>query len=99
MRRGTTPTIIIDTEVDLTLYDAVWLTIEDNKGTEITIEDESLTITADSITATLTQEQTLALTAGALYIQIRALSPDGIAIASDIMFCTLDSILKDGVIE
>jgi hypothetical protein len=54
--RGTTPTVTINTDTDLTGYDTVLLTLEDKDGNEVTADKTQMTITATAITATLTQE-------------------------------------------
>lgn len=97
MRRGTTPTIIITTDVDLTSYDTVILTIKDRRGKQVDIEKEHLVITSENVSATLTQEQTLLMNTGDIELQIRAALGDK-AIASNIMNGRMSDILKDGVI-
>jgi hypothetical protein len=54
--RGTTPTVTINTDTDLTGYDTVLLTLEDKDGNEVTADKTQMTITATAITAILTQE-------------------------------------------
>lgn len=61
--------------------------------------DERMTITADSISVTLTQAETLMLMHDAdVRMQIRAKFADGSAVASNIMQTTVSEILKDGEI-
>lgn len=99
MRRGTTPTHIFTTDIDLTQAEVVYLTYK--QGGEIVLEREvgSMEIAADKLTVELTQEETLGFTTvGQVHIQIRARYPDGSAIASNIISTTADEILKDGVI-
>lgn len=98
LRRGTTPTIHVDVDVDLTGYPRVVLTIKDKEGTLTDFEKNKLTVTPQFVEATLTQEQTLAMKPGVLKIQIRAVSPSGKAVATDIMESYIDPILKDEVI-
>lgn len=97
MRRGTTPTITITTDVDLTTYDTVILTIRDKNHTQIDIAKDKMTITDTSVCVTLSQEQTLALKEGSIEMQIRA-AISGKAIASNIMNGEMNKILRDGVI-
>lgn len=103
MIRGTTPTIEISTDVDLTGASVLYVTFA--QGTvdvcEKTLSD--VTVTTNKVTVTLTQEDTLAFTASEaygcnpVYIQIRA-KIGNTAIASNIMKTTADRILKNGVI-
>ena len=96
MRRGTTPTIKISTNADLRAADEVWLTIKSGTG-ELTITKKELTVDETTITARLTQAQTLAFASGRLSIQLRALIGSA-AIASSIIYANVDDILKDGEI-
>lgn len=97
IRQGTTPTLTINTDVDLTDYDAIWLTIEDSAGNSVTLDKTQITVTSTAIEATMTQEQTLSLQQGTVVVQVRArLSTN--AIASNVMWARLDYVLNDGVI-
>ena len=98
MTRGTTPSITITTDTDLTALDVVVITIEDERGHKIDVIPGE--VTSASITAVLTQEQTLALENGLVDIQVRAATADGkMAIASQVMRGYLGRVLKDGVIN
>lgn len=99
MRRGTTPTHVFNANIDLTDAEVVYLTYK--QGNKIAVEKsiDDLTITSDSITAELTQEDTLAMrSSGEVFIQIRARFPGGSAVASNIIRVPACEILKDGVI-
>lgn len=99
MRRGTTPTHIFTTDVDLT--DAVVIYITYKQGGQTVLEKtvDALTVTETQITTKLTQEETLAFSInGQVEIQIRARFEDGSAIASQVMRTTANVILKEGVI-
>lgn len=107
MIRGTTPTHTITTDIDLSQA-TVYLTYA--QGSEIVCEKTNDDLVFDSsendgettytITAELSQEETLALDSSLqVRIQIRAIFADGKAIASNIMVGTVDDILKDGEIE
>ena len=100
MYRGTSPTITVDTDTDLTRAQYVVVTIEDFNGNEVSVDSQSgnLSITPTAVMAKFTQEQTLALTKGKIQMQIRAVDKSGNAIASNIMTSKLDDVLKDGVI-
>ena len=100
MKRGTTPTHIFTVDVDLTQATVIYLTYKQGSTTVIERDKTEMTVTSDSITVELTQEETLALnTSNAIQIQIRAGFNDGSRIASDILTISpAGEILKDGVI-
>jgi hypothetical protein len=98
MRRGTTPTITITTDIDLTEASNFYLTFKqgDRIAFEKTIED--VTITGDTVSVWLTQKETLALLDDRIVIfQIRATLGDQ-KVASNIMSTNVDAILKGGEI-
>ena len=98
MRRGTTPTITITTDIDLTQTDNLYLTF--SQGTEPVFEKEKseLEISENQIVCTLTQQDTLALCFGRkVRFQIRATIGNK-KIASNIMESSVEAILKDGEI-
>lgn len=98
MRRGTTPTITITTDVDLTGVSNLFLTFSQRNRVlfEKTLED--VTITSETLTCDLEQAETLLLKAGTpLQFQIRA-TLNGKKIASNIMSANVDGILKGGEI-
>ena len=98
MRRGTTPTNVFDVNIDLTGASAVYVTYE--QGGEVVLEKTGtdLAVEPDSITVARTQEDTLKLKPGKVFIQIRYILPDGTADASDVIAATVDRVIKDGVI-
>lgn len=99
MRRGTTPTITVEVDADLTGLD-IHLALD--AGTLIVKETDDLGIDiADGktvITANLTQDDTLAMRAGAnCEVQLRAFNSDGsIAMATTIGTIPVGRILEDG---
>lgn len=97
MRRGTTPTLVFTTDTDLTDYNRVILTLECG-GESFDFEGDRLGVTTDSLSVTLTQAETLAL-GGIVEAQVRAVSTEGVAIASDICSLDVKRILKEGVIN
>lgn len=99
MRRGTTPTHIFYTDIDLTEAEVIWLTYKVDGKITIEKEKADLTVEADRVSFKLTQEETLAIMAGRqVKMQIRARFADGSAIASQVMATSVEEILKDGVI-
>ena len=99
MRRGTTPTHIFTTDIDLRGAAVLYLTYKQDqaKVLEKTIED--VTIEEDKLTVTLTQQETLMFnTTMRVEMQIRVRFPDGSELASNIMRAPVERILKGGVI-
>lgn len=99
MRRGTTPTHIFKTKVDLRSVDAIFMTYkqEGRVIVEKTIDD--ITIEEEQLSLTLTQADTLGFsTIGDVEIQCRAKFPDGAAVASQVIKVPVGKILKEGII-
>lgn len=99
MRRGTTPTHTFTTDIDLTDAEVIFITYEQAGKPVMEKTKEDLTITAETLTVKLTQEETLAFELGKpVEMQIRARFADGTAVASQVMRTNADVILKEGVI-
>lgn len=100
MRRGTTPTHIFGTDVDLTDAEVIYITYrQGNKNVLEKTKDDLTSITAEEIRVELTQTDTLGFSvSGNVEIQIRARFPDGSAIASQVIHTSANAILKEGVI-
>lgn len=114
MYRGTTPTITINCDIDVSEFVTMWVTFRTQqlatyappKQVEVTkhLGDEGVYATDKVVTVSLTQADTLLL--GSLSpdedqqveVQIRGRTEDGRAFASNIMTAPLSRILKDGVI-
>lgn len=114
MYRGTTPTITINCDIDVSEFVTMWVTFRTQqlatyappKQVEVTkhLGDEGVDATDKVVTVSLTQADTLLL--GSLSpdedqqveVQIRGRTEDGRAFASNIMTAPLSRILKDGVI-
>ena len=94
IRRGTTPIHVFTTDIDLSQATALYITYYQQYRTfEKTIED--CIITSDSVTVSLTQDETLLLSSDDIVeIQIRALFSDGRAVASNIMLADVGKIIK-----
>lgn len=105
-RRGTTPTHIFKTSVDLTNAQELYLTYkQDTVRIEKTLDDVIIEPVNDDeqfqslIKVTLSQADTLALQAGEFVdIQARVKFPNEKAIASDILNVPVRGILKEGII-
>ena len=99
MIRGTTPTHIFTTDIDLRGAAVLFLTYKQNQAKVLEKNIEDVTIEEDKITVTLTQQETLMFnTTMRVEMQIRVRFPDGSALASDIMHAPVERILKGGVI-
>lgn len=105
MYRGTTPTNTINVDRDLrdmTVFVTyaqgnadpnTWTVIFEKTNDDIEIQENKLLIP-------LTQADTLKLSARkrVVFVQIRAIDSEGVAIGSNIMTTTVDDVLKDGEI-
>lgn len=101
MRRGTTPTLTFTTPYEADQIESGFITFKQRGAIvlDIAMSDDSVTVGNQSISVTLTQEQTLAMTtADTCKIQIRAILTGGKAVASSIVEDTVCPILKDGEI-
>ena len=96
MWQGTTPTIEIKTDIDLTPMAKVQLTIEDRKGNRLTINQEELTISEDTVTFQLSQKESLSLSPGRVRLQLRVKTNDGDVLASNIMLGDLQYPVYEG---
>ena len=99
MRRGTTPTLQI-TVTGLTDIEVqnLYLTLRQGQTT-IEKTESGVTIDGEVISATLTQEETLSLVAKVdVSLQLRVLSTNNTAYASNIVTVPVEAILKEGVI-
>ena len=110
MYRGTTPTITINCDIDVSEFVTMWVTFRTQqlatyappKQVEVTkhLGDEGVDATDKVVTVSLTQADTLLL--GSLSpdedqqveVQIRGRTEDGRAFASNIMTAPLSRILK-----
>ena len=98
MFRGTTPTNVFNVDVDLTNAEVIYITYKQQNKVVFEKTKDDITVTENSLTVKLTQEETLKLTEREVEIQIRARFSDGTALASNIIKTTASKILKDGVI-
>ena len=96
MWQGTTPTIEIKTDIDLTPMAQVQLTIEDRKGNRLTINQEELAISEDTVTFQLSQKESLSLSPGRVRLQLRVKTKDGDVLASNIMLGDLQYPVYEG---
>ena len=103
MYRGTTPTITINCDIDVSEFVTMWVTFRTQQLATYA-PPKQVEVTGKVVTVSLTQADTLLL--GSLSpdedqqveVQIRGRTEDGRAFASNIMTAPLSRILKDGVI-
>ncbi len=97
--RGTTPTLKFTLPLEVSTLSDAWITLAQNGCEVITKKLADCNASGDTLTLTLTQDETLMLTGGArTEIQIRVKTGDGKALASEIFSESTHRILKDGVI-
>ena len=102
MRRGTTPTITVTVDGDVTEY-TLYLAFKAGSETRVkTGEDLDVSVVDGStvITCKLTQADTLAMTAKTCEVQVRAVKDSGAtALATDIGAIPVKRILQQGVLD
>lgn len=101
--RGTTPAIAVDVDgIDLTGW-AVWVSLRSGGVSLDLTGDRVATVKTDTgctVTAALTQEETLSLRGASLVrIQVRAVSELGEAIATTVATEAVGDVLMGGVIS
>ena len=99
MYRGTTPTNIFTSELDLSTADVVYISYKQLGKVLVEKTKSDITFGDGTMSVTLTQEDTLKFSEDKeVYVQIRARFIDGRAVASNIIQTPAQAILKDGVI-
>ena len=100
IKRGTTPTHIITTDVDLRDAKNIYITYSQNTYNVVEkTKDDLEELTEEYIKVRLTQSETLRFKEkGKILVQIRAIFADGTAIESNMMETNANKILKEGVI-
>lgn len=104
MIRGTTPThiFVLPEEMKDASFAALYITYQQRRKTVLEKTLDDVQRDGTTLTVRLTQAETLAFGRGyvtePVYIQIRAKTVDGDALASDIIKISVEQILKDGEI-
>ena len=101
MIRGTTPTLMFTTPytADQVTSGYITFTMRGYVVLDIPVSDDSVVISDNAISLTLTQQQTLSFQSKATsLVQLRLVLDDGSAVASNIIKITIGDILKDGEI-
>ena len=97
MFTGTTPTFILTFGEDVDFSDAksVVVTLATDYHKEIAEKtDEDLNVDGNTIRFSLTQEETLAMSPGRMFLQVNVLYMDDSRVASDIVSVVWDKNLK-----
>lgn len=95
MYRGTTPTNVFRTDVDLENASVLFVSYKQNGKVVLEKSLEDVSIKKTLVTVNLTQKETLLFQDGIVTIQIRAKFPDNTAIASNLIRTTAEEIVKD----
>ena len=99
MIRGTTPTLTFTIPFDSGIIQALYISFVQNGQEVLTLTEQDCTLDEKTVTVKLSQAQTLKLGSGrAVEIQMRVLTAEGDALASQILRCPVERILKDGEI-
>lgn len=98
MYRGTTPTNVFRTDVDLENASVLFVSYKQNGKVVLEKSLEDVRVKKTLVTVNLTQKETLLFQDGIVTIQIRAKFPDNTAIASNLIRTTAEEIVKDGEI-
>lgn len=99
MRRGTTPTLKIKINgANVKEFSKIYVTFKQGE-TEVTKTTEDIDIEDNLLSIWLSQEDTLKFVHGHVDVQLRAITENGVAVASSIQMLFMDEILKEGVIE
>lgn len=100
MTKGTTPTIKIKLNgIETSRLKSIYITLKQgNKEVTKTNADGVITESKSMLSVPLTQEDTLTFEQGYVYIQLRAMTDNDVAIASKERIIIMNDILKGGVI-
>jgi hypothetical protein len=100
MIRGTTPTLTFTLPFSTSIIDTFMLTFTQSGNEIFTLTEKDCELEEELVVVKLNQSQTLKFTnTSFVEIQMRVLTLDGVAIASNIIKCSVDKILKDGEIK
>lgn len=97
MRRGTTPTLLINVNTDMNMIERWYITVKQD-DVSITKTNDDLKITGQTIEMRFTQRETMMFRSGEAEIQIRAITIEGDRVAGEIQRFPMDRILYNEVI-
>ena len=101
MYRGTTPTLTLELDTDVSLADLaeMWVTFKTpNAEVNKTLSDVTINDTTKTIEVPLSQQDTLAINNRSCAVQVRFKTTGGPAYATTISNIDVENVLKDGVI-
>lgn len=99
MIRGSTPTLTFTLPFDGGIIASLYITFAQRGKEVLTLTEKDCALEGMTITTKLSQAQTLKFDHSCpLEIQMRILTTDGNALASNIIPCSVERILKDGEI-
>lgn len=101
MRRGTTPVITFNTDLDLSEVEELFVTFSQNGETIVEKNKEEVVIDDSKIIVSLSQKDTLKFSLDSndiVSVQIRTKFRNETAVASNILKIRVKEILKDGEI-
>lgn len=99
IQRGSTPTHIFNTSVDLRDADAIYITYQQAGRTIVEKDKSDIEVFEDKVQVHLSQDDTLLFSTNLyVHIQVRAKFMDGTAIVSNIISARAGKLLKQGVI-
>jgi hypothetical protein len=99
MIRGTTPTLSFTLPFETELIKKLWVTFSQCNKEIFTLEKDDCELNEYEVEVKLSQRQTLQLLPNAIVeIQLRVLTLDDVALASDVLHTSVQRILKDGEI-
>jgi hypothetical protein len=101
MKRGTTPTLEIAVDgVKVTDLSSIYVTLkQDDLIITKSAEDIQVNEEDNSLGVSLSQKETLSFRPGFVYLQMRAVTSGGNAIATDVQKIDAVEILQEGVIS
>lgn len=103
MIKGTTPTLLYNLPFDTDKIKSAEIVVEyvdQNKSVKIIKTLEDCTLGGTTISASLTQDETLQIPAPSIvYVQLRVLTTDDLALATEAEKVTVKRLLKEDVIE
>lgn len=100
MIRGTTPTLKLKLNgIETSRLQSIYITLKQGDKEITKNNDDGIVLESDSVlSVALTQRDTLTFAQGYVYIQLRAITTDGLAIASKTRLVFIDDVLREGVI-
>lgn len=100
MIRGTTPTLKLKLNgIETSRLQSIYITLKQGDKEITKNNDDGIELESDSVlSVALTQRDTLTFAQGYVYIQLRAITTDGLAIASKTRLVFIDDVLREGVI-